>query len=393
MPGRAKRDRIKLRTPEGRWLDQRGSDEALAREYATKLSQDIRSNAYEHRTRELNARITVEDFGKLWTDRKLFEQYGEVYGLKVKASARDDHNRLEKNLYPYIGKMAVADVQEADIISAFARANAEAVIRNGKPFEQSTKIHLYQVTKRLFDLTVKPCRLRPDNPVSDDLRPAKGKPKLYGFLYPDELVALLGCETVPIGRRVYYALGCYTGLRKASLAAFVWSSIDFKHKTITSLVSKTDLPQIFAQADPELPGLESLIALLGHYHQLQGFPAGDAPVVARKDLRCKRNGEAAALRADLRAAGIDREILFTKNAKVVPLRFHDLRATFVTWARRAGKGYGWISDRTGQLTVEIQERYNRGARMLRDLQYKPFPDIAKAIPELNKLAKNVRRLR
>lgn len=393
VPGSTKRGRIKLRTPEGRWLDRRGSDEALARKYATKLSEDIRSDAYEHQVRELNARTKVEELGTMWTDGTLFEMYGEVYGLKVKASARDDRNRLCKNLYPAIGKMAVADVQEGDIIRAFARANAEAITRNGKPFEQASKIHLYQVTKRLFDLAVKPCRLRADNPVNDDLRPKKGAPKLYGYLYPAELVTLLGCEAVPIARRVYYALGCYTGLRKASLRAFVWNSIDFQHKTITSLVSKTDFPQMFAQADAQLTGLSSLITLLERYHQLQGFPAGDAPVIRRQDLRCKKDGEATALREDLKAAGIDREILFTKSNKVVPLRFHDLRATFVTWARRAGKGYGWISDRTGQLTPAIQERYNRGARTLQDLQYEPFPDISAAIPELSRLPKNVTRLK
>ena len=64
----------------------------------------------------------------------------------------------------------------------------------------------------------------------------------------------------------------------------------------------------------------------------------------------------------------------------------DLRATFVTWARRAGKDSGWIQDRTGHLTDEIMRRYDRGARSLADLQMQPFPDIADAIPELRNIA-------
>lgn len=74
--------------------------------------------------------------------------------------------------------------------------------------------------------------------------------------------------------------------------------------------------------------------------------------------------------------------LFERSVHIEPLRFHDLRATFVTRARRAGRDSGWISDRTGHLTQEMMQRYDRGARSLADLQLVPFPDIADAIPEL-----------
>jgi hypothetical protein len=69
---------------------------------------------------------------------------------------------------------------------------------------------------------------------------------------------------------------------------------------------------------------------------------------------------------------------------VEPLRFHDLRSTFCTWARRAGKSDAWIGERTGhELTGSMINRYDRGAQTLNDLNYSPFPDIAHAIPELN----------
>ena len=98
------------------------------------------------------------------------------------------------------------------------------------------------------------------------------------------------------------------------------------------------------------------------------------------------------LRADLKAAGVTRELLFARSAHVEPLRFHDMRATFVTWSRRAGKGTGWIADRTGHLTEEAMRRYDRGARMLADLKYKPFPDLSAALPELSEDIANVTRL-
>jgi hypothetical protein len=66
-----------------------------------------------------------------------------------------------------------------------------------------------------------------------------------------------------------------------------------------------------------------------------------------------------------------------------------MRGTFVTWARRQGRGEGWITDRTGHLTPEMVERYNRAARTLADLKYEPFPDITGAIPELTEGRDNV----
>ena len=53
---------------------------------------------------------------------------------------------------------------------------------------------------------------------------------------------------------------------------------------------------------------------------------------------------------------------------------------------------GWISDRTRDLADEMMRRYDRGARMLTGLQYEPFPDLGKAIPELSKDLSNASRI-
>lgn len=332
--------------------------------------------------------ITVEAFGIHWTSGALFREYGEVKKLKIKKSARDDRNRLTKYVYPYLGNMPIASVNDEQIERAFAKAARAFQERNGRPMSQATKRHMYMVTHRLFELAVRPGRLRTTNPVGDDLLPAKGPSKNYGFLYPQELVDTLGCTDIHIARRVYYAMGTYTGLRKASLNALRWGSIDFEHKTIVSLVSKNDEPQMFAQSDPHLLGLSSLIELLRRYREYLGWP-DDHELILPK-LHCKKDGEAAKLRDDLDCAGITRRDLFLKSEKNEPLRFHDLRATFVTWARRAQKGDGWISDRTGHLTQAVMHRYNRAARTLNDLKIDPFPDVSLAIPELRDL--NVTRL-
>lgn len=351
---------------------------ALAKRVASKSTETI------HIPINNTKATTVETFGEQWTSGALFREYGEVKRLRIKASAKDDANRLARYIYPYIGKMPVADVEEVDIERTFARAFEAAHKRNGEPLRAATRRHVYMVAHRLFELSVRPGRLRETNPVSDHLLPAKDRDKNFGFLYPHELVRLLQCTEINLARRVYYAEATYTGLRKGSLQSMSWSDYDFDNATITCVVTKNMGPQIFAQKDPQLPGLASLMTLMRRYHKHLGKPHGTNRIVDNKIMEILENHEAATLRADLLCAGIKREELHNalNKANIEPLRFHDLRATFVTWARRARKGEGWISDRTGHITRDIMRRYDRGARRLEDLNYEPFPDISKAIPEL-----------
>ena len=369
-----KRTKIKLVTADGRALDRKEPDRKLAKEMAAELSQAMRAKAAPPKI------VTVEEFGEEWTSGKLYAKHGEVRKLKPKASAKDDEIRLRAHVYPHIGNISVAAVTEPMVEQCVAKAQRIAEAKRGKPWRSANKTQVYQVMRRLFDLAIKPGRLRTDNPVSVDLRPSKDAPKLYSFLYPAEFIALISCTTIPLARRVYYVLAVYTGLRKSSLSRCTWFGFDFMHGTITSLINKNKVPQIFAQADPTLPGLASAMVVLEKWYALQGAPGANRHVVP--DLECPKRKEAETLRRDLKAAGITRPHLFERSEHIEPLRFHDLRATFVTWARRAGKDSGWISDRTGHLTPEIMQRYDRGARSLADLQLIPFPDISGAIPEL-----------
>ncbi len=70
-----------------------------------------------------------------------------------------------------------------------------------------------------------------------------------------------------------------------------------------------------------------------------------------------------------------------------PLCFEELRQIVAR---------GMASTRHGQGTIETEEimrRYDRGARMLADLKYVPFPDLSDVLPELCKDPSNVVRLR
>ena len=337
----------------------RATADAIAERERADMSKELENQV----RRERGSRLTVEEFGELWTSGKLYERHGDVNKLRPKASAEDDKWRLAKYVYPKLGSKFVADVTEQDVEQVLTEAS-----RIGKSSASGrvwrSKFQVYQAMHRLFDLAIRPGRLRDNSPVTRYMRPSKPRLPLYGYLYPSELVALLHCRDVPVARRVLYVLAVYTGLRKGSLYALTWGGLDFEHGTMTSLKSKTGLPQMF-EANA------CMMKLLAAWFDYQGRPKSSLPVVT--DIEYKEEREAEALRDDLAAAGITRAALFERAPNVEPLRFHDLRATFVTWAMREGRGEGWISDRTGHLTPEMRARYARAARTLMRPKVCPLP--------------------
>jgi integrase len=78
---------------------------------------------------------------------------------------------------------------------------------------------------------------------------------------------------------------------------------------------------------------------------------------------CKRTcAPYAAAEEHLKVAGVERPSLFEKSATRLPLRAHDLRATFVTLSLASGKTEAWVSDRTGHKSSTMINRYRRRAR-------------------------------
>jgi len=370
--------------------------EAQARRAARELAAEyaVGKIVFDDQARLLGAHesLTVRQAGDAWTSGELFERFGRVNGLReLRESDKVNRWTLARHVYgvktrgvnrPAFGEIHVHDVSDIDV---------ERVM-SAQPKEHSseTRLKTYNRLSRLFDLVIFPLRLRKrgDTPVSKYLRPESDPDKLFCFLYPSEILALLngrspsGDVVIPVARRVYYARATYTGQRKGSLFAQTWKHADFDHGTLASFKTKTGTAQYFV-AD------RGLMTLLEAWYVWCGKPGDSEPInkASESDLGCKPKRLAATLREDLKAVGITRAILFEEEAEnVVALRAHDLRSTFCTWARRSGKSDTWISERTGhKLTGKMIDRYDRGAQTLADLEYEPFPDISSAIPELRGL--------
>jgi integrase len=312
----------------------------------------------------VSADTTVSTFGAMWTSGDLYRRYPNINSLKIKQSAAIDIYRLRRYVDPLIGSKRVADVSETDIELVMSRVPTDR--------RAATRMRVYNILHRLFDLAIVPGRLRTTNPVSAYVRPARDTEKLYTYLFPQEFLALIGCAAIPLELRVLYCLATYTGLRRGSLLALRWSDVDFEHGTVTSRTSKTGLAVMFSLTTDVLALLRAWRERCGHGKK------GDLVVVAPP----QPSRLAKYLRRDLARAGVHRAGIYHREASVQPLRFHDLRATFVTWAKRAGKGDGWVSDRTGHLTGAMLRRYDRAARTLADLNISPFPDVTGRFPDL-----------
>ena len=393
--------------PDGRRLRFRlgkGLSRAMAEEKAAALSeraQDPVKWAEVLRRRDANRTTqpgepawTVRRVGEAWTSGALYEQHGAVNRLRPKVSAKIDAWTLAKHVYavktrgpqgPSFGDLPVDTVTSDDV--------AKVMAAQPKEHAAQTRLHIYQRLRRLFDLAEIPCKLRPEssNPVKRHYRPERDPDKHYSFLYPSEVLALLACTKIPIGRRIFYLLAVYWGSRKGSLFSLKWSGLDFDHGMVSMLKVKGKAPlakrkaasadvggrPLYFKADPSC-----VLTVLRAWRALCGNPAGDTPVI--RDIGCEpSHDEAKVLREDLRLAGITRALLFSDAENVQVMRFHDLRATFCTWARRAGYADFWITERTGHRPAgRMLDRYTRQAQTLLDLDYKAFPDVTHAIPEL-----------
>jgi integrase len=91
------------------------------------------------------------------------------------------------------------------------------------------------------------------------------------------------------------------------------------------------------------------------------------------------------LRAWLQACGVTRAKLFERSAHRIPIRAHDLRATFVTLALANGKTEAWVMKRTGHTTSMMLNRYRRDAESISELDLGWFTPLHEAIPELAKM--------
>lgn len=336
---------------------------------------------------------TVADLAELWTSGELARQYPDH--IRAKRTVRDDRWRFETYILPLVGHVRIVD---------FTLDHADHVMRS-LPSEHlpSTRRNIAVNLHRLMAMAVYPLRIRPDNPLPRGFLPKMGNPPAKTWLYPSEEAALLGCTAVPLPLRMLYGFLAREGPRVSTAAGLQWRHFDLERGVIRAEYNKSDdHSAVWALT----PGVAPALAAWRKHLESRGVPTGpDAFVFVEDDgektrawlkRKAKKTGKrlenkgmrlstwarGGTLRGHIKMAGLTRAELFEHHEARLPLRIHDLRATFVTLSLAAGRSEAWVMDRTSHKSSDMIQRYRRAARLASELGLGELHRLDTAIPEL-----------
>lgn len=295
--------------------------------------------------------VTVRQFGTRWTNGSLAQTYPDH--VKVKKRPRDDREILTRHIYPVVGPTPIKrfTLEDGERVMARLPANLSPARRR----------HVAQALHRLLAMAVYPAKLLDHHPLPKGFLPKLGKGRAKQWLYPDEDRKLLGCTLVPLVDRLFYGVIAREGFRFEEALSLEWSDLDLEHGAVRLDVNKTSDPRAWA-IDP------GVARALIRWKEMR-------PKLARPFAEVPDGHQADRLRHDLKLAGVARASLFQSSASSLRLRFHDLRATFVTTALANGRSETWVSDRTGHRSSNMIAKYRRAARTHAELNLGPLEPL------------------
>jgi integrase len=303
--------------------------------------------------------VTFRELAEQWTSGALNRKWPDH--VRTKRSVENDVGRLEK-LYPSLGSIALPEFTLEDAERAMASLPAG--------LSAASRRHYGQLISKVLKLAVYPCRLIERSPLPTGFLPTVKRTKAFSFLYPSEYSQLMACTSVPLARRVVYGFLASEGMRLGEAAELRWTDVDLERGAIRLDKNKTDDARAWALD----PGVTRGLAAWRKLSQ------GEFVFGAITDHF------AGLFRADLQEANVARSELFERSATRVPIRVHDLRATFVTVALASGRTEAWVADRTGHKSSQMIAKYRRGARTVAELGLGVLAPLADSIPEFAKAA-------
>lgn len=302
-------------------------------------------------------RVTVRAFGERWTSGQLARDYPDQ--VRVLRSDKAEKN-LRKWVYPAMGDLPLQAVTMAQIQELTDRLRAVS---------QATRAGVLGMVRKLFERAVWPAGLLRASPFPAEYSVSRGGVRAFCYLYPSELERLLGCEVVPLRRRLAYGLLAHTGLRLSELLDLEWSRVDLERGAVRLVEHKT----LESAGERVVPLEADVVEVLRWWRD-------EHPEHVRV-LTWRGAHSAERLRGDLRRAGVVRPELHKTTTGRRAIRVHDLRATFVTLALAAGRGEEWVMVRTGHTTSAQVARYRRVARTAGELALGWLAPLTLTLPE------------
>lgn len=206
-------------------------------------------------------------------------------------------------------------------------------------------------------------KIRETNPTEGIMPPKSGEPKELQWLFPDEFLALMSCERVPLSDRRRYALALYLFCRAGELALLDLANgdLDLVHGVVSIRRAwdrerkRVKLTKTGGKGARRFSIEPTLLPLLRAMHRENGGQGKLVPSIS--DL----NRWAERLREHLLVAGITRPELHATDETRKQMRFHDLRATGLTWLAIRGENPIAIHTRAGHSQWKMTEKYIRVA--------------------------------
>lgn len=345
--------------------------EARARDRALRLSERATKDALPGLTPKRRAkdgpapsRETLAAWCARWCAAR------EARGL---SSVPDDRGRLRKWVFPHFEGSPIADVTRNDLERLVEKLDAH--VRAGA-LSWRTARNTWGVVTRMFDDACRSktlaLRVLTDNPSTNVRGPDRGGYKSKAFLFPAEFSALVSCPTVPAAWRRMYAVTTYLYLRAAEARALDWADVDLDRAVVLVHRSQDGDGHVDATKTKTTRRFTIEPALLPLLRAMRDAAPAGGRVLARMPVE---KHLAPMLRRHLETAGVTRADLFAEDATRKRLRFHDLRATGLTWMAVRGDDPLKIKQRAGHTTFSTTEGYIREAESVHEGFGAPFPAL------------------
>lgn len=196
--------------------------------------------------------------------------------------------------------------------------------------------------------------------------------KAKQYLYPSEFQRFVTCDGVPLEWRRAVTLAIYLFPRASELRVLRWEDVDLEHGTVhihrgrdRNTGEEKSTKGRFARRFAIEPTLLPLLRAMHDESRGHGVVT---------ELWSERN-MAAGFRRWLKRAGADRAELHCSTRTRKAIRFHDLRATGLTWMAVRGDDPLKIMQRAGHTDFQTTQLYVREAEAVRDGFGEVFPAL------------------
>ncbi len=332
------------------------------------------------------------------TCAQYFTRWNEARRVRTPRQAKADESVFRLWLDDRIGATPIATVTRQQLIDLSHALDVLAA--KGEAFGEKRARNIFSVASAMFRdaYTSKDSSLRvlAANPMCDVPWPERGgRSALKQMLFPAELLALASCPETPLVRARLYVVTLYTATRAAEARILATSHVDLEHGSVRILgaddptarkatgkasvkSTKGGKSRLVTLEATLAPLLAAMVAEAGAGARLfpdrpAGTPKGNQWRKATEDYIPGPDGEyglCGTFKRDLRRALAwariaERPELFDESDRKASLsiRFHDLRASGITWRHARRDNPAAILQECGhedQATNEIYIRALRG---------------------------------